>query len=216
MAKLKNTLFGNISGKLGNVVFKKNKRKFIVTKYQPYIKDKKSLVQKIQRNKITVLSSFIGLLNNKFLSLFYSGLSSKKSIYSQAIKDNLKAVQDNGIINFHNLSFGKPSLDNIIITEATYNPFIDQITLDFDKTNLANNSLDEIGFFSFIGKGIGDAGLSELNLDNDIYAQWPVQFRCKSYHDNGVGNDEAGYVCVFTNVRDGAVIYCRFSYRYNL
>jgi hypothetical protein len=153
MARVKQGFLGNASGKLGSVVFAKNRKTNTVRKHQPVIQDKKSPAQLTHRQAMKVITSALAPLKNNFIPFFNKGISGKASPWSYAIKQNINSLDINGNFDLSKLQLGKPSLPITLINSVIYNPFIDQLSITTTANNILQTTVNfSINFFSFIGQ----------------------------------------------------------------
>jgi hypothetical protein len=150
MAKLGQGLLGNASGKLGTVVFAKNRKTNTVRKHQPVIQDKKSPAQLTQRQAIKTITAALSPLKNTFISFFNQTTNNKQTPWDKAIKDNISALDVNGSFDLSKLQLGFPVFPAPSIKSSIYNPFIDQIWINF-KDNSSISDPSKI-LFSFFGR----------------------------------------------------------------
>jgi hypothetical protein len=153
MARVTQGFLGNASGKLGTVIFAKNRKTNTVRKHQPIIQDKKSPAQLTQRQAMKVITSALAPLKNNFIPFFNKGISGKASPWSYTIKQNINSLDINGNFDLSKLQLGKPSLAAPIINSVIFDPFIDQLAIN--TTYLNNPQITDnfsINCFSFIGQ----------------------------------------------------------------
>ena len=150
MARINNGFLGNASGKLGNVVFAKWRSLYVARQYQPKIQDANSPNQQKQRTRMLAVLDFLKPINNTFIKFFNSPFSKNSTPWAKAIKANMSLISPEGIFLLQNLQLGVPKFPAPIITEAKYNPFIDQV--NFKYTHSVNSSSSEE--FIYIGSSV--------------------------------------------------------------
>jgi hypothetical protein len=196
MAKVQQGFLGNASGKLGSVVFAKNRKTNTVRKHQPIIQDKKSPAQLTQRQAMKVITSTLAPLKNNFIPFFNKGISGKASPWSYAIKQNINSLDINGNFDLSKLQLGKPSLQVPLILVTIYNPFTDQIYFKIDPYQSKNifNLASFIGQYKSINQTIQ---LDSRHLIIPIYRNWVECYIID------LENDDTGYVWgTFNNAYD--------------
>lgn len=180
MAKLTNGFLGNASGKLGNVVFSKWKRINTARTYVGKISDANTPAQKRQRLKMSALQNFLSPLNDSFIKFFNSNYVDKSTPWAKAIKDNMQMVDDLGNINTDLLKLGKEKYRNVNITESSYDPFIDRLTLKYDDPNaLKFKSNYPLIANSMLGISKAFNGTYSFNTDNMLSFMSGDIFYCR-------------------------------------
>ena len=167
MAKLTNGFLGNASGKLGNVVFSKWKRINTARTYVGKISDANSPAQKRQRLKMSALQTFLSPLNDSFIKAFNSKHVVNSTAWAKAIKDNMPMVDDLGNINIDLLKLGKEKYKKVNITESSYDPFIDRLTIKYnDPNSLISKSEYSLVACSMLGVSKSFNDEYSFNTDN--------------------------------------------------
>ncbi len=131
MARLKNGFLGNASGKLGNVVFAKWRDLFTARSYQPDIQDAKTRSQRSQRARMVALLNFLSPINEQFIRLFNENVCPGSTPWAKAIKDNMPAVGQECCFSLDKLKLGVPKFPPAAVRSAIYDPFIDQVKMNF-------------------------------------------------------------------------------------
>ncbi|WP_121667540.1 DUF6266 family protein [Mesonia aquimarina] len=89
MARLLNNPFGNISGKAGSIVFKRNKNGIYISTLPTPSLQKPSAAQSLQQSKMTIVMRFLQALKFLFKSSYFP-LDPKKSAFNHAKSYYLK------------------------------------------------------------------------------------------------------------------------------
>ena len=134
-----NSLF-EIKGKIGNVIFSKWRKSLIARQYQPDIHDANSSAQKSQRSRMVALLQFLKPLNKTFIRFFNTPFSKKSTPWGKAIKDNMQGVSTEGCFHLNSLQLGEPRFPAPIISEAIYNPFIDQVHFEYQYSDFSTHN----------------------------------------------------------------------------
>jgi hypothetical protein len=202
MAKLGQGFLGNAKGKLGTVVFAKNRKTNTVRKHQPIIQDKKSPAQLTQRQAMKVITSALSPLKDSFIAFFNQSADNKQTPWAKAIKDNINALDVNGNFDLSKLKLGNPVIPAPIIKSVIFNPFIDQIKIDLSANYYSTSSINLI---SFIGqyKNINSQYLYDTR--NLIMFHWLHLGYC--YESMG-GGEENTYI----NLYIGGTIICLLGF----
>ncbi len=131
MARLKNGFLGNASGKLGNVVFAKWRDLFTARSYQPDISDAKTTSQRTQRDRMLALLQFLRPINQPFIRMLNENICPESTPWAKAIKDNMPAMTQECCFSLDKLRLGNPKFPAVQIKTLSYDPFIDQIRLEY-------------------------------------------------------------------------------------
>jgi hypothetical protein len=185
MALINQGFLGNASGKLGTVVFSKWRDLQTARQYQPDIHDANSEAQKKQRSRMVSLLEFLKPLNKNFIQLFNAQVCKGSTPWAKAIKDNMPAVGPDGSIDPKAFKLGNPKFPQFDISDVSYNPFIDQVSLKYRP--VSNPSQDDAFPYlitSVLGKYSNDSGVNEFDTRHLMCALPNGYFYCSFYDDN--------------------------------
>lgn len=159
MAKYKNSVFGTITGSVGdNTATKWKGEKVLKTK--PFPANPKSAGQVSQRDKFFLVSAVGKLLLASVIKEYWDKKYSKMSGYNGFTKVNLNRVA----------SGAKTDADGILVTNGSYEPIAEladegyvsssgELTVKWDSTVLLNGSPDDI--VVAVGLNLMDYDISE-------------------------------------------------------
>ncbi len=182
MARIKQGFLGNASGKLGNIVFSKWRDLQTARQYQPDIADAKSPAQIKQRSRMMALLQFLKPLNKNFIKFYNSKDCKGSTPWAKAIKDNMRAVSEDGCIIPQNVSFGSPKFQKPEILDALYDPFIDRLTIKFKKSEFTGKNEKFPNFFTSV-LGRYKSADDSINFDTRHLLKTCInlQFECYSW-----------------------------------
>jgi hypothetical protein len=185
MALINQGFLGNASGKLGTVVFSKWRDLQTARQYQPDIHDANSDAQKKQRSKMVSLLEFLKPLNKNFIQLFNGQVAKGSTPWAKAIKDNMPAVGPDGSINPKAFRLGNPKFPQFEISEASYNPFIDQVSLRYRPvSHPSQNDAFPYIVTSVLGKYNSESGVNDFDTRHLLCSLPHGWFYCSFYDDN--------------------------------
>ena len=123
-------MHGKVRKKVGGVVYRVNRGLNTVSEYQPNIHDAKSEAQLIQRLRFKNLVKFLKWFGPEYFQLAFKFAKNKLCGWTNAIKLNMQAVNDDGSID---MTKTKMSVNNDPFRPtvvATYNRFLDRCEIN--------------------------------------------------------------------------------------
>jgi len=187
-------MHGKVRKKVGGVVYRLNRGQNTVSEYQPNIRDAKSEAQLIQRLKFKNLVKFLKWSGTEYFQLAFKFANNKLCGWTNAIKSNMQAVNDDGSIDMSKVKMSSnndPFKPSVV---ATYNRFLDRCTIKILNQDTFINRAT--GIVSIIINSFRPG----QNLNNPNDDEW-VDYWWDSKEGSWICEsvDERGYYSEFAN-----------------
>lgn len=186
MAILSQGFLGDASGKIGNVIFRRWKRKNVAQQYQPKVRNPKSPAQVLQRNRMKVVNQLLKPYKDVAVAIFGCNGKSGLPPWSQIVQANVKICSDPDTFSLSNLKIPGSKICYYkapanLAHEVKYIPDIDSCQTEFNPEAFINN---RVGLFMLLLENNNATGLQQPIFGP--FFGWGI---CLSY-DRGWEDDE--------------------------